>query len=133
MLTFARQRFPLLLKDLQGFEGRGPILVEGAGLLPELVKPLLSSARQAMWLIPTEPFIVANWDRSKKRFLARQAADPAQARHALMTVDRLIAERLSVEAQSHEMPLLMVDGSQTPHEVATQVGEHFQPVLPAAT
>lgn len=42
-MTFARDRFPLLLEDLIGFEGPRPILVEGAGLLPELIKPHLIS------------------------------------------------------------------------------------------
>lgn len=85
---FARDRLPLLLEDLRDFRRPRPILAEGAGLLPELVKPLLTTKYRAIWLVPSDSFIRSNWERSKKRFVAWQAVDPAQAKRDLMAIDR---------------------------------------------
>jgi hypothetical protein len=129
--TFARDRFPLLLEDLRKFEGPRPILAEGVGLLPELVKPLLTTKRQAIWLAPSEAFIQANWGRSKKRFLARQTADPARAKRDLLTIDQLLAERIAEQARANGLRALKVDGSSSPAELAEVVAGHFEPHLPA--
>jgi len=129
--TFARDRFPLLLEDLRKFEGPRPILAEGVGLLPELVKPLLTTTRQAIWLAPGEAFIQANWGRSKKRFLARQTADPAQAKRDLMAVDRLLAERIVEQARAHGLRALEIDGSCSAAEVAEVMAGHYGLYLPA--
>ncbi len=127
--TFARDRFPLLLEDLRGFSGPTPILVEGVTLLPELIKPLLTTLRQAIWLIPTESFIQANWSRSKKRFLARRTTDPDQARRNLLAIDQLLSERIAGQARADGLRLLEIDGSHSPAEVADMVADHFAPHL----
>ena len=129
---FARDRFLLLVEDLQKFDGPRPILVEGVGLLPELVEPLLASKRQAIWLAPSESFILANWGRSKKRFLARQTADPARAKRDLLTIDRLLAQRIAEQTQVKGLRALEVDGSLSAAEVAELVAAHYEPYLPAA-
>ena len=129
---FAHDRFPLLLEDLQKLEGPRPILVEGAGLLPELVAPLLTTKRQAIWLVPNDSFILANWGRSKKRFMARQSADPEQVKGDLITVDQLMAERIAEQARANGLHALGVDGSLSVAEVAELVAAHYEPYLPAA-
>ncbi|UCG24785.1 MAG: hypothetical protein JSW55_01960 [Chloroflexota bacterium] len=130
--TFAHDRFPLLLEELRSFQGPRPLLAEGAGVLPELVAPLLTSKQQAIWLVPSETFVQANWGRSKKRFLARQMADPARAKRDLLTIDQLLAERIAKQARANSLRALEIDGSESPAEVAELVAEHFEPHLPAA-
>lgn len=130
--TFARDRFPFLLEDLRAFQGLFPILVEGVGLLPNLVTPLLKTARQAIWLVPAEAFAQANWERSKKHFLARQTADPDRARRDLMALDRMLAERIAAEARANGLQVLEIDGLRSPADVAVLVAEHFEPYLPVS-
>lgn len=130
--AFARDRFPLLLEDLRAFKGAAPVLVEGVALLPGLIKPLLATMRQAIWLIPTQAFMQANWSRSKKRFLTRRAADPDRARSDLLAIDRLLAERIADQARANGLRLLEIDGSRALVGVAELVAEHFAPCLPPA-
>ena len=131
-LAFDQDRFPFLLSDLRKFEGPRPVLVEGAGLRPSLIKPLLISARQAIWLIPIEAFIKSNWARSKKRFLAQQTADPWEAKRNLIALDQLLAERLAAEVWANDLRSLAIDGSRSPAEVYDLLSNYFAPHLPSA-
>ena len=49
-------RFPLVLLDLLALPNDKLIIAEGFGLTPQLIAPLLSTPRQAIFFIPTEEF-----------------------------------------------------------------------------
>ncbi len=73
-------RMPLVLEDLSTLAGSGaPILVEGFGVMPELVSPFLSSPRQALWLVPTESFKRESMLRRGKPSFRDQVSDPQRA------------------------------------------------------
>ena len=50
-------RFRFVLEDLLSLPGHPPIVAEGAGLFPEIVQPLLSRPRQAIWLVASPTFL----------------------------------------------------------------------------
>jgi len=51
-----QDRFPLVVEDLLDLPKEPMIVAEGFGFTPELLSPILSSKRQAIWLVPTEDF-----------------------------------------------------------------------------
>jgi hypothetical protein len=56
LLAFHREHFELVLEELMQAPPERPMLVEGCCLLPECVAPLLSSRRQALWLVASAEF-----------------------------------------------------------------------------
>ena len=53
---FHGEGFRMIVEDLLSLPSDRLIIAEGFRLLPHLVKPLLSSSRQAIWLLPTPEF-----------------------------------------------------------------------------
>jgi hypothetical protein len=122
-----RDRFALVTEELTAlsFPSGLHVLAEGFGLTPELLEPVLSSPRQAIWLVPTEPFkLAAMQRRGKGRFLG-QVSDTGRASRNLLQRDRLLTERIKADASARHMTLLEVDGSETIHAVAARVAAHF--------
>lgn len=52
-LQVFRDRFPLVIEELLALPKEPMVVAEGHGFIPELVVPVLSSRRQALWLVPT--------------------------------------------------------------------------------
>src|SRR5205085_2297380 len=63
---WAPERFQLVLEDLLALPPAPPIVAEGYGFTPDLVRPLLSSIRQAIWLVSTEEFKRVSYARRGK-------------------------------------------------------------------
>jgi hypothetical protein len=72
------ERFDLTLEDLRSLPSASPIVAEGYGLLPDLVLPLLTSKRQAIWLVSTEEFKRTSYER-------RGTGTPGTSNSALKT------------------------------------------------
>lgn len=89
MLRSFHDRFPLLIEDLLGLPGEPKIVVEGFGLLPELLAPLLHFPSQALWLVPTEAFKLASLERRNKPSWGRGVSDPERGRMNLIQRDQL--------------------------------------------
>jgi len=60
------ERFELTLEDLRAIPAWPPSVAEGYGFTPDLVLPLLSSPRQAIWLVASEEFKRASYVRRGK-------------------------------------------------------------------
>ena len=56
LLQAFQDRFPLVVEELLGMPKEPLVVAEGFGFTPELLSPVLSSSRQAIWLVPTEDF-----------------------------------------------------------------------------
>ena len=125
------ERFAMVLDDLSEFPAGPPVLAEGWGLRPELVAPLQSSPRQAVFLVPTEEF-----RQHHLRALPRAAqlgagvSDPDRAQANRVARVRLLAEDLVQSAQRLGPRVVMVDGSQSVAALADLVEEHVRPFLP---
>ncbi|NTV36148.1 MAG: cytidylate kinase-like family protein, partial [Anaerolineaceae bacterium] len=90
LLTFPH-RFALVVENLLLQPQGRPIIVEGFGLLPELVQPVLSSPYQAIWFVPTEEFKWESMTRRGKPSFASTLSDPDKARMNVFTRDTLLA------------------------------------------
>lgn len=125
-----QDRFSLVVEDLLALPREPMIVAEGFGLTPELLSPVLSSKRQAIWLVPTKDFKWASMKRRNKPSFRDKTSDPEKATRNLFTRDMLLAEQVKVQAQAHGLKVYEVDGSQSIEEMATLVEQHFEPFLP---
>lgn len=123
------ERFRLTLEDLQTMPVEPPIVAEGYGFSPELVLPLLTSPRQAIWLVSPEEFKRAAYERRGKGAFT-DTRDPARARHNHITRDLLLAEYIRGQAEELGLTVVEIDGRQTLGEIVALVEAHFAPFLP---
>lgn len=128
-LATTPERFELTLEDLAALPAAPPVLAEGYGLVPDLVAPLIASPRQAIWLVSTEAFKRASYDRRGK---GRHAgtSDPQRARENHIGRDLLIAGYIQERAAALGLTALTVDGTLPLAQVISQVEAHLAPCLP---
>jgi len=124
-----RDRFPLVVEDLLALPGEPMVVAEGHGLTPELISPVLSSNRQAVWLVPTEEFKWASMKRRNKPSFRDKTSDPDRATKNVFTRDMLLAERVNAQAQSRGLTVVEIDGSRSAEEMASLIERHFEPLL----
>ncbi len=123
------ERFPMILDDLRAMPPRPLILVEGPRLFPKLVAPLLTSPRQAIWLMPTPAFARASAERRDKPQGRFETSDPERYHDNFLGRDALLAEYIRQEVTARGLTMIEVDGSRSPAELADQIDAHFAPYL----
>lgn len=121
-----QKRFPFMLEDLLALPKSRPIIAEGFGLLPDLLAPLLSSRRNAIWLIPTDTFKRTSILRRNKPSFRLETSDPDRARNNLVERDAMLADFVRRQAQERNLKIVEVDGSKSIGQMANLVGEHFE-------
>ena len=128
-ITSWKERFPLVMEDLQAMSKEPMIIAEGPGLFPECVHRVLRSPRQAIWLVPTEAFKRALVKQRGKPSVRAQTSDPERATENLIARDMLMARLVREEAQERGLKLCELDGSQSLEEMVAVVEHHFEPLL----
>ena len=105
---FRGEGFELIVDDLRRTPTTPPVLAEGFRLLPELVRPLLTDVRRAVWLLPSPAFRRAaiesrgtTWD------IPGRTSDPPRALDNLLARDELFTHRLG--GQARRLGLQVVD------------------------
>ena len=127
-LSWAPERFQLVIEDLLALPVRPRVIADGYSFTPDLVAPLLSSPRQALWLISTEEFKRASYERrGKGAFTDTSDASRARANH--IGRDLLLAEQFRDRAEKLGLRVVDVDGSRTLDEITAVVESHFAPLL----
>jgi 2-phosphoglycerate kinase len=124
-----RDRFPLVAQDLLALSREPMVLAEGFGFTPELLSPVLSNKRQAIWLVPTEEFKRESMKRRNKPSFRDQVSNPERATRNVFRRDMLLAERVKAQAQSRGLTIYEVDGSRSAQEIATLIEHHLEPFL----
>ena len=124
------ERVDLAVEDLLAMPADRPIIAEGPGFFPEVILPLLSSPRQASWLVPTTAFKRASHRRRGKTAFRSETSDPDRACRNHVERDLLITEHYRRAARELGLPLIEVDGSRSAEEVAALVEACFAPWLP---
>jgi hypothetical protein len=118
-----------VLEDLISLPFERGIVVEGFGLLPELVTPILSHRRQALWLAPTESFKRDSMTRRGKPSFGSQVSDLERAKNNLLARDMLLTAHIKSQALQYGYTLYEVDGTHTADEMADWMEGHFAPFL----
>lgn len=124
-LHVSSYRCPLVIDDLLAFPHDKPVIAEGFGLLPELIRPLLSSPDQAVWFVPTEAFKRDSMTRRGKPSFANQTRDPERARSKLLARDMLLADYYRKQVPAFGYTLCEIDGSVSIEQMTALVNDHF--------
>ncbi len=122
----------MVLDDLGQMPAEPAVLVEGWGIRPSMVAPLLTSRRQGIWLVPTEGLRRRQFEAlPRAQRLSVETSDPERAQRNRVERDRLLSRDVVESARRLRLKVLMVDGKKSLEEVAGLVERHFQPLLPA--
>jgi adenylate kinase family enzyme len=125
LLLIFPHRFRLVIEDLLGVPQDQTVIVEGFGLLPGLVHPVLSSPNQGIWFVPTDAFKWASMLRRNKPSFASQVSDPEKARMNLFARDKMLADYYRQQVPAYGFQLLEIDSSRPVEEVTQLVEIHF--------
>lgn len=122
--ALAEEQLAPVLDDL----GRipGPVLVEGAALLPRLLVDCGVEVSDAIWLVPTEAFQRQHYARRDwARALVDGLDDPAYAFEQWMRRDATYARLIGVEAQRLGYRVLTIDGQRSLDDVTALIADHL--------
>ena len=109
---FYRERFEMIVEDLQGYAAQSKILLEGAAYLPELLFQSKFDAQRVVYMIPTKTFQVEHYSkRAWIQHILKECKDPKQAFENWMERDHLFGEEIIKQAQKYGFQVVKVDGS----------------------
>lgn len=125
-LAFYREQFGFLLAELAGLPAGRPALVEGADLLPDLVRHLGVPMDRAVWMVPTPEF-------QRRHYAMREwvpaylqgCADPERAFDNWMLRDVLFAEQVRELAEAAGGRVIVVDSAASLEAAVRTVERHF--------
>ena len=117
---FYEEIFPYVASYLLEHQEK-PLLVEGAGLLPHLVKSLDGPAVSYLCLTPTADFQTKHQQREWVPYVLEDTSNPEQAFENWMQRDILFAQMVRKEAKKLGYPSLMTDGSRSEKETAEEI------------
>lgn len=122
--------FGFLLEDVAALETVAPILVEGANIRPQDVAAAGADLRRAVWLAPTEAFLLETYPRRGawvqdvlQQFPQEERVDVFEQ---WMLRDASHAEQVLAQASALGIRTIVVDGSAELLKNAEIVMDHFE-------
>ncbi len=128
LAAFYQDEFAMVVEDLAELTRAGPVLAEGAGLLPGLVQAHLGHPWQALFLVAGGEFrrrLYPGRGEWVDRLLAR-CRDPGQAFQNWMARDDRFAALVAAQAAERGLACWPVDGSRTLEDTAAAAARHFR-------
>ncbi|MDF1514057.1 MAG: hypothetical protein P1S60_09630 [Anaerolineae bacterium] len=104
------------------------VIAEGTSLLPAHIKPLLSHAYQALWVVPTEAFQREYYPKRGPfvQSILSQCADPEKALQTWMDRDVAFANWVRKQTFNLGLDCITVDGMKSIQENAQFISAFFQ-------
>ena len=118
------ERFWMTVDDLLEMPMDRTIVVEGPGLFPDCVAPLIADRAKAVWLVPCEKFKRESVARREK-LKGVPVSDLEQARENLIQRDLLMGKHVTERASDLGLTVYEVDGSKNLDEVTAFVESHL--------
>ncbi len=123
---FRGECFDRIVEDLLETPLGHRVIVEGFRLLPDLVKPLLHTIDQGVWLLPTPDFRLTAFRNRKTLWnIAGKTSNPERALQSLLVRDALFTDRLRRETAKAGLPVIEVNATLTEDALVDQVAEQF--------
>ena len=122
--AFYEEIFPYLLQYLVENQDK-PLMIEGAGLLPQLVSSLALELAY-LCITPSADFQIEQYaKREWVPYVLQDSSNPQLAFDNWMKRDILFAQRCRTEAEKLSYPHLLTDGRRTIEEMAERVADIF--------
>lgn len=123
---YYRERFTLVLEDLEAYDLSQPILLEGTAYLPGLIHGCGVGQDRALYMVPTREFQLEHYQkRTWIKGILEQCRDPEQAYAHWMERDHLFGQEILRQAKRYKYRTLLVDGTRGVNENLRIVGSHF--------
>jgi hypothetical protein len=123
---FHGELFDLIVEDLLRLPAEPGAIAEGFRLLPQLVRPLLTDSRHAVWFLPTPEFRrSALASRGSLADIAGQTSDPDKALRNLLERDRMFTELLRRDTKRLDLHAIEIDIAMTEDDLMERVMEIF--------
>jgi hypothetical protein len=116
------ERAAMAFDDLLALPSDVPIVAEGPGFFPAVVRPLLADPPNAIWLIPSDEFALASALSRGKPGSRHETSDPERATEQIIARDRLMRAEILREVRAHGLPWIEVDGTLDAEELARRIG-----------
>ena len=126
-IEFYRERFPMILSELNKFRSDSKVILESAALLPELLKELNLEKHRVIYLIPSKEFQVKHYSkRTFKNGILEQCNQPELAFKNWMERDHLFGRRVREQAKKLGYKVIDVDGRRSIEENLKLVKDYFR-------
>lgn len=120
-----QELFDFVLADLMGLSK--PVIVEGAGCLPELVSPFLELSQCGVWMVPTDHFHDSYYQKREwAPQIVKDCSNPRQAYANWMSRDHAFAQRIIEQTKTYNLSCLVVDGKQSIQENIRWAEKEFE-------
>ncbi|MBI4928977.1 MAG: hypothetical protein HY835_14515 [Anaerolineae bacterium] len=125
-LVYYRERFEMIVEDLAQFDPADKVLLEGAGLLPDLVAPLHARPERVIVMVPTLAFQLHHYQqRPWIQSILQDCEDPHQAFENWMMRDHLFGQEMLRQAETYAYKRIVVDGEYSLDEMYAQVQAYW--------
>ena len=112
--AFYRERFTFILQDLAQMDPARPTLLEGAALLPALMRQCGVDPARVLYMVPTASFQFHHYgQRPWIHDILAQCDDPAQAFANWMARDQQFGREVLRQARACGFPTMVVDGARS--------------------
>ena len=109
---YYRERFEIIIKDIEKYGPGTPIILEGAAYLPELLDLCDVNPKRVIFLVPTKEFQLHHYrQRRWVKQILRECEDPKRAFDNWMLRDHLFGKEIIKQAKEKKFETLLVDGA----------------------
>jgi hypothetical protein len=122
-------RFRMILEDLAALPDEPGIVVEGTPLLPWLVAPLVTTPRNAVWLVPTAEFARARLLERRPLAGFVESSDAERASETRIAREHLFTDEIATRLRELDLTVVHVDASRDLAATSAAVEELLAPAL----
>ncbi|MFW5873652.1 MAG: hypothetical protein ACOCVD_03140 [Bacillota bacterium] len=127
LFDFYRERFNMIISDLEKFPEDITLILEGAALLPEELDKLEIDKHQIIYLVSSKEFLTGNY--SKRNWIhdiLSECKDPEQAFNNWMERDYIFGKLIKSQAEELGHKVIHIDGGNALNQNIRKVENHFK-------
>ena len=123
---YYRERFEMIIQDLEKYDPEKAIILEGAAYLPELLEQNGANPNTVSFLVPTKEFQLHYYSqRPWIKDILKECEDPEQAFANWMMRDHLFGQELLHQAKARNYKTILVNGSRNIDQQYETIKECF--------
>jgi 2-phosphoglycerate kinase len=129
-INFYYEEFEMILRDIADMEYSNGIVIEGAAVLPDLIRTIGVEENRVLYLLPTKEF---QYDKySKREFIKdilKECISPAEAFKNWMERDQGVSKYIKQKALDNRYKFMVIDGKKDIDSIYQEVKTHFQETI----